>query len=145
MGIVELMLFVDQKTDYLKSFTHLSVNKEKTPANKEDLIACILASGTNYGLYKMTNISDRSMGKLRSVDDSYIRYETLTQSNDKVSNAIATLPIFSYYQVDDNQLFSSMDGQKFECRINTFTARYSSKYFSKGKRVSALGLFQIVL
>ena len=140
MGIVELMLFVDQKTNCLKSFTHISVNKEKTPANKEDLIACILANGTNYGLYKMANISDRSMGKLRSVDDSYIRYETLTQSNDKVSNAIATLPIFAYYHVDDNQLFSSIDGQKFECRINTFKARYSSKYFSKGKGVSALTL-----
>jgi hypothetical protein len=140
MGIVELMLFVDQKTNFLKSFTHISVNKEKTPANKEDLIACILANSTNYGLYKMANISDRSMGKLRSVDDSYIRYETLTQSNDNVSNAIATLPIFAYYHVDDNQLFSSIDGQKFECRINTFKARYSSKYFSKGKGVSALTL-----
>ena len=140
MGIVELMLFVDQKTDFLKSFTHISVNKEKSPANKEDLIACILANGTNYGLYKMANISDRSMGILRSVDDSYIRYETLTQSNDQVSNAIATLPIFAYYHADDNQLFSSIDGQKFECRINTFKARYSSKYFSKGKGVSALTL-----
>ena len=140
MGIVELMLFVDQKTNFLKSFTHISINKEKTPANKEDLIACILANGTNYGLYKMANISDRSMGKLRSVDDSYIRYETLTHSNDKVSNAIATLPIFAYYHVNDNQLFSSIDGQKFECRINTFKARYSSKYFSKGKGVSALTL-----
>ena len=140
MGIVELMLFVDQKTDFLKSFTQISANKEKTPVNKEDLIACVLANGTNYGLYKMANISDRSMGKLRSVDDSYVRYETLKESNDHISNAIATLPIFAYYHVDDNQLFSSIDGQKFECRINTFKARYSSKYFSKGKGVSALTL-----
>ncbi|MDF5681889.1 Tn3 family transposase [Vibrio parahaemolyticus] len=140
MGIVELMLFVDQKTGYLNSFTHISATKEKSPVNKEDLIACILANGTNYGLYKMANISDRSMGKLRSVDDSYVRYETLKTSNDQVSNAIATLPIFAYYHVDDNQLFSSIDGQKFECRINTFKARYSSKNFSKGKGVSALTL-----
>lgn len=48
MGIVELTLFVDQKTDFLKSFEHISANKEKTPVNKEDLIACILANGTNY-------------------------------------------------------------------------------------------------
>ncbi|MDG1751499.1 MAG: DUF4158 domain-containing protein, partial [Thalassotalea sp.] len=95
MGIVELMLFVDQKTGYLNSFTHISATKEKSPVNKEDLIACILANGTNYGLYKMANISDRSMGKLRSVDDSYVRYETLKTSNDQVSNAIATLPIFA--------------------------------------------------
>ncbi len=140
MGIVELMSFVHQKTGFLKSFTHISANKEKTHVNDEDLIACILANGTNYGLYKMANISDRSMGKLRSVDDCYIRYETLSKSNDLISNAIASLPIFSYYHIDDQQLFSSIDGQKFECRINTFKARYSSKYFSKGKGVSALTL-----
>ena len=110
MGIVELMLFVDQKTDFLKSFTHISVNKEKVPVNKEDLIACILANGTNYGLYKMANISDRSMGKLRSVDDSYVRYETLKQSNDTISNAIATLPIFAYYHVDNTKQPPSKDG-----------------------------------
>ena len=140
MGIVELMLFVHQKTGFLNSFSHISVNKEKSLVDNEDLIACILANGTNYGLYKMANISDRSMGKLRSVDDSYIRYETLTASNDAVSNAIAKLPIFAYYHVADNQQFSSIDGQKFECRINTFKARYSSKYFSKGKGVSAITL-----
>tara|TARA_R110001583_G_scaffold194762_2_gene366866 strand:+ start:232 stop:3063 length:2832 start_codon:yes stop_codon:yes gene_type:complete len=140
MGIVELMLFVHQKTGFLDGFSHISRNKEKSPADNEDLIACILANGTNYGLYKMANISDRSVGKLRNVDDNYIRYETLTSSNDAVSNAIATLPIFSYYHVADNQLFSSIDGQKFECRINTFKARYSSKYFSKGKGVSAVTL-----
>jgi hypothetical protein len=108
--------------------------------DNEDLLACILANGTNYGLYKMANISDRTMRKLRSVDDSYIRYETITNANDAVSNAIATLPIFSYYQVADNQLFSSIDGQKFECRINTFKARYSSKYFSKSKGGSSIAL-----
>jgi TnpA family transposase len=140
MGIVELMSFVNHKTGFLNAFTHISANKEKVPVNNEDLIACILANGTNYGLYKMANISDRSMGKLRSVDDSYIRFETLDKSNDLVSNAIAALPIFGYYHIDDKQLFSSIDGQKFECRINTFKARYSSKYFSKGKGVSALTL-----
>ncbi|PSU41354.1 DDE transposase, partial [Photobacterium frigidiphilum] len=140
MGIVELMSFVNQKTGFLNAFTHISANKEKVLVNNEDLIACILANGTNYGLYKMANISDRSMGKLRSVDDSYIRLETLGQSNDLISNAIARLPIFEHYHIDDKQLFSSIDGQKFECRINTFKARYSSKYFSKGKGVSALTL-----
>ncbi|MBU1468577.1 MAG: transposase [Gammaproteobacteria bacterium] len=140
MGIVELMSIVNHKTGFLSAFTHISANKEKVFVNNEDLIACILANGTNYGLYKMANISDRSMGKLRSVDDSYVRCETLGKSNDLVSNAIAALPIFGYYHIDDKQLFSSIDGQKFECRINTFKARYSSKYFSNGKGVSALTL-----
>jgi len=36
--------------------------------------------------------------------------------------------------------FASIDGQKHECRINTFKARYSAKYFRTGKGVSALTL-----
>lgn len=140
MGIVELMSFVNQKTGYLNAFKHISASKEKTAVEADDLIACILANGTNYGLYKMANISDRSVGKLRSVEDSYIRIATLSQANDIVSNAIAALPIFSYYHIDDKELYSSIDGQKFECRINTFKARYSSKDFFKGKGVSSLTL-----
>lgn len=36
----------------------------------------------NYGLYKMVNIFDCLMGKLCSVNDSYIRYEMLKEFND---------------------------------------------------------------
>ncbi len=140
MGIVELMSFVNQQTGYLDAFTHISSNKEKVAVNYDDLIACILGNGTNYGLYKMANISDRSVGKLRTVEENYLRSETIGFSNDYISDAIAALPIFSYYHIDDKQLYSSIDGQKFECRINTFKARYSSKYFFKGKGVSALTL-----
>jgi len=140
MGIVELMSYVNQKTGYLDAFTNISSSKEKSAVSYDDLIACILGNGTNYGLYKMANISDRSVGKLRSVEESYLRSETIGFSNDHISDAIASLPIFSYYHIDDKQLFSSIDGQKFECRINTFKARYSSKYFFKGKGVSALTL-----
>lgn len=140
MGIVERMSFVNQKTGFLNAFSHISATKEKVEVSNDDLIACILANGSNYGLYKMANISDRSVGKLRSVDDSYVRIDTLGKANDLVSNAIAALPIFSYYHIDDKRLYSSIDGQKFECRINTFKARYSSKDFFKGKGVSALTL-----
>ncbi|MFT7261677.1 MAG: TnpA family transposase [Glaciecola sp.] len=140
MGIVELMTFVNQKTGYLDAFSHISAGKDSSSISNDDLIACILANGTNYGLFKMANISDRSVGKLRGVEESYIRFDTLKGANDHISNAIASLPIFSHFHIDDNQLFSSIDGQKFECRINTFKARYSSKYFFKGKGVSALTL-----
>ena len=140
MGIVELMSYVHQKIGILDAFTHISPTEEKSAVIYDDLIACILGNGTNYGLYKMANISDRSVGKLRRVEDSYLRMETLVNSNDHISNAIAALPIFSYYHIDNNQLYSSIDGQKFECRINTFKARYSSKDFFKGKGVSALTL-----
>ncbi len=140
LGIVELMSYVAQNTKYLEAFEHATMSKEKNDILNNDLIACILGNGTNYGLYKMANISDRSIGRLRHVEETYLRASTLKEANDLISNAIAELPIFSHYNINDSDLFSSVDGQKFECRINTFKARYSSKDFFKGKGVSSLTL-----
>lgn len=53
---------------------------------------------------------------------------------------MAKLPIFSYYTINESAPFGSIDGQKHACRINTFKARFSAKYFRKGKGVSALTL-----
>ena len=63
----------------------------------------------------------------------------MKESNDILSNAISELLIFQYYNVEDDKLYASIDGQKFETRINTFKARYSAKYF-KEKGVSAMTL-----
>ncbi|MGI9286138.1 MAG: Tn3 family transposase, partial [Pseudomonadales bacterium] len=56
------------------------------------------------------------------------------------ANAVTCLPIFRHYHVDRHQVFASIDGQKFETRINTFKARFSAKYFRQGKGVSAMTL-----
>ncbi|WP_336845409.1 Tn3 family transposase, partial [Providencia rettgeri] len=70
----------------------------------------------------------------------YIRPETTSEANDMISDALAKLPIFKYYTINESAPFDSIDGQKHGCRINTFKARFSAKYFRKGKGVSALTL-----
>lgn len=57
------------------------------------------------------------------------------ESNDRVSNAIAKLPIFRYYDIDDT-IHSSSDGQRFETQFSTIRARHSQKYFGLKKGVS---------
>ncbi len=42
--------------------------------------------------------------------------------------------------IQDAALHASVDGQKFECRMNTFKTRYSSKYYGTNKGVSAMTL-----
>jgi hypothetical protein len=59
---------------------------------------------------------------------NFIHLETLTGANDRVSNAIAALPIFRHYDIN-SVLHSSSDGQRFETRTPTINARYSPKYF----------------
>jgi TnpA family transposase len=88
----------------------------------------------------MASISDRSIGTLRTINDGYIRPETSALANDMISNGIAKLTIFKHFTINETAPFGSVDGQKHACRINTFKARYSAKYFRKGKGVSALTL-----
>ena len=140
MSIIEIMDYVNQKTGYLKAFDNVSTRKHGASANQEDLLACIFGNGSNYGLYHMSSVSDRSMGTLRAVNDSYIRPETTSAANERISNAISKLSIFKHYTINESAPFGSIDGQKHACRINTFRARYSAKYFRKGKGVSAMTL-----
>ncbi len=66
--------------------------------------------------------------------------ETLNAANDNINNATAKLPIFRYYNIQEDVIHASADGQKFEARRETFKTRYSSKYFGTQKGVSAMTL-----
>ena len=140
IGIIELMRVVNQKTNFFDEFTHFQSKYQRTQPNLNDILACILGNGTNFGLYKIANISDRSFNDLRAAQASYLRMETLRAANDAISNKTASLPIFEYYQIDEHGQHGSIDGQKFECRFSSLMARYSPKYFGQDKGVSAMTL-----
>ena len=65
---------------------------------------------------------------------------TLKSANDRISNFIAGLAIFPHYSFDLEVLYGSVDGQKFESADPTIKARYSRKYFGRGKGVVAYTL-----
>jgi len=138
--IADILRFTHQKTQFLKAFEHVRNPSLNNGETHHDLIASIIANGTNYGLYRMAHISDRSNEKLRLTQANHVRMETLNQANDIASNAISRLPIFSHYNIQEQGLHASTDGQKFECRIDSFKTRYSSKYFNTNKGVSAMTL-----
>ncbi len=140
VNVAELLRFVDQETQFLSGFEHVRQIQSQQEVNSNNLIAAIIANGTNYGLYRMAHISDRSYEQLRLTQANYLRMETLNQANDTLSNAIANLTIFKYYNIQENTLHASADGQKFESRLETFKTRYSSKYFGTNKGVSAMTL-----
>lgn len=140
IGIIELMRVVNQETNFFDEFTHFQSKYQRTHPNLNDILACILGNGTNFGLYKIANISDRSFNDLRTTQANYLRLETLKAANDSISNKTASLPIFEYYQIDERGQHDSIDGQKFECRFSSLMARYSPKYFGQDKGVSAMTL-----
>lgn len=127
VDISDVMHFVDQQCQFMAAFEHVLGRYVKQERDDHVLTACLVAWGTNTGLSKMGEISDFRYHTLSAISDSFIRLETLAEVNDRISNAIAQLPIFRHYDIGET-IHSSSDGQKFETRIQTINARHLSKY-----------------
>lgn len=142
INIADVLRFVDKETQCLDQFEHiLRVQSGGKHADYlSNLIAAIIGNGTNFGLYGIANISDRSYDDLKTLQANYLRMETLHEASDVINNALAKLDIFKHYHIQEDLIHASADGQKFESRLETFRTRYSSKYFGTNKGVSAMTL-----
>lgn len=140
IGIVDVMKYVNNETDFLSVFNAVSSRKNSLEADCNNLLACIFGNGENYGVHRMATASDRSIGILRDVNDKFIHPDTTGIANTVISDTIANLSVYKYWTINEESPFGSVDGQKHTCRKNTFKARYSAKYFRKGKGVSAMTL-----
>ena len=134
VDIADVMHFVNRQCRFMAAFQHILGRYIKPELDDHALTAALVAWATNTGLSKMAEISDIEYHTLAAISDNVIRLETLQEANDYVSNAIAKLPIFQYYNLGD-ALHSSSDGQKFETQIPTINARHSSKYFGLKKGI----------
>ena len=139
VDISSVLHFVQQHCPFMDAFDHVLGRYTRQEIDPHILTACLLAWGTNMGLGRMADVCDIDYQALVSAADNFIRLETLKEANDRISNAIAALPIFAYYDIGE-AVHSSSDGQKFETRINTINARYSPKYFGLKKGVVSYSL-----
>jgi TnpA family transposase len=139
VGIARLLWFVAENTGFLSAFTHVLERYIKRDADPQLTLACIVALGTNMGLWKMAEVSGLSHAALLGTARDFLRLETLHAANDRISNATAALPAFRLFDIRD-AVHSSSDGQRMETQINTINARYSPKYFGLHKGVSSYTL-----
>jgi len=139
-GVADVLRMVDRDTRFIDCFEHVLGAQSKSRAYEYDLLAILVGNATNQGVYGMAQISDRTYDQLSSIQANYLRLETLNAANDNINNATAKLPIFKHYNIQEDVIHASADGQKFEARRETFKTRYSSKYFGTQKGVSAMSL-----
>jgi hypothetical protein len=132
-GIADVLRMVDRDTKFIDCFKHVLGAQSKSRSHEYDLLAILVANGTNQGIYGMSQISDRTCDQLSTIQSNYIRLETLNDAVDTINNATARLPIFKHYNIHDDIIHASADGQKFESRRETFKTRYSSKYFDTNR------------
>ncbi|MFZ0254490.1 MAG: Tn3 family transposase, partial [Gammaproteobacteria bacterium] len=99
-----------------------------------------IAWAMNHGNLVMSLTSDIPYYVLEATYQQYLRQASLQAANDRISNGIAGLPIFPHYSFDFDALYGSVDGQKFGLERPIIKARYSRKYFGRGKGVVAYTL-----
>ena len=139
-ALVDALRIVDRDTQFIDCFEHVLGKANPSRLQETDLFAILIANATNQGIYSIAQISDRSYEQMRTIQANYLRPETLHQANDLINNATARLPIFKHYNIQEDVIHASADGQKFESKRETFKTRYSSKYFGTQKGVSAISL-----
>ncbi len=138
--IADVLSFVDGQCQFLSALTPLQPRYVKQDADKNNLMAVITAMAMNHGIRVMGRTSDISHRVLENAHRQYLRLSTLQEANDRISNAIAKLPIFDHFSFDLEGLYGGVDGQKFAMERPNIQARHSRKYFGRGKGVVAYTL-----
>lgn len=138
--VADLFRFVNGQCEFLSTMTPLQPRYAKKVADADSLMAVIISQAMNHGNQVMSRTSDIPYHVLETNYQQYMRQASLHKANDCISNAIAALPIFPYYSFNPEILYGSVDGQKFTVERPTVKARYSRKYFGRGKGVVAYTL-----
>lgn len=138
--VADVFRFVEGQCHFLATLTPLQPRYAKKVADADSLMAVIIAQAINFGNLAMAKTSDIPYHVLEATYQQYLRQASLQAANDCVSNAIAALPIFPYYSFDLDALYGAVDGQKFGVERPIIKARYSRKYFGRGKGVVAYTL-----
>jgi TnpA family transposase len=139
--ISELLKFIGDKMHLWDGFTHIKhryvKRKKPTPLVVR---ACVLSEALGFDVQKMAEICDINLNTLRSTHQDFIRLESLSETNDIISNYIYNLPIFKAWNLMDEELLADADGQKLATSNKTIQSRYSTKYFGKGTGISVYSL-----
>ena len=101
--------FVQERCGFLGAFDHLLGRYVKSVVDDRVIRACLVAWGTNMGLWRMSEVSDIPYQAIVQTSENFIRLETLKAANDCVSNATVALPITHHYDLSD-LVHSSSDG-----------------------------------
>ena len=135
--VTDVLRYVDVQCQFLSALKPLQPRYAKQGPQTSSLLAVITAMAMNHGMYTMTRTSNIPYQAQETAYKQYLRQSTLQAANDRISNAIAKLPIFDHFSFDLETLYGSVDWQKFNMERPNIQATHSRKYFGRGKGVVA--------
>lgn len=138
--VTDVFRFVNEQCRFLHSMKPLQPRYAKKEAHADSLMAVIVEQAMNHGNHVMARTSDIPFHVLETTYEQYLRLASLLTANDCITDAIEALPVFPLYSFDPETLYGAVDGQKFGVERPTVKARYSRKYFGRGKGMVAYTL-----
>jgi TnpA family transposase len=135
VDLPELMLEVQQWTDFAGEFTHVSEGRTRVDDLPLSICAALLAEACNIGLEPLTHrdYPPLTRSRLAWVQQNYIRAETLTQANARLVDYHTKLPLAKAWGGGE---VASADGMRFVVPVRTINAGPNSRYFGVGRGVT---------
>ncbi len=103
-----VLALIDTRCAFMDAFEHVLGRYSHQVRDDRVLRACLIAWGTNLGLYRMGESSDITTRTLVRASENYLRLETVRAANTRIINAMAALPLFRHYDFDGLILSSSV-------------------------------------
>ncbi|KKL83938.1 hypothetical protein LCGC14_1969730, partial [marine sediment metagenome] len=131
--IANVIRIVDSETNFLEHFRPRTTRYKKSTASIENLLACVIANGTFQGTHKFSAASDQQYKVLKRIEDDCFHEEALRQANDAITSAAVRLPIFDDFRLNDGEIHSSADGQRYESKHGNPLVGHAAKYYAMKK------------
>jgi TnpA family transposase len=134
LDITDLLIEVDQWTDFHRHFTHVSTGAlSQNEQELKHLYASLLAQAGNFSLAQMSRTSRLAYHRLVYTSTWFVREETLKQANTHLVNYHHGLAISQTWGAGT---LSSSDGQRFPVSGKNRKARAVVRYFGYGRGVT---------
>ena len=138
-SIVDVMRFVDMRTNYTQKFESILPRYTKKGVNSSLLNAAILANALRLGSSGMSELCDLNRKSLLTVENNYLRIESLNDALHTVNIELTKLDISKDYNIYGKP-HASLDGLKIGARHSNIKARHSPKFLGQDAGVSSYNL-----
>lgn len=130
-SIVNVIRKVNVETGFLSLLRPRSKRNKSTEASMENLLACLIGNGTFQGTHKFSALSDQQYKVLKRIEDDCFHEEALRKAIDAITSGATQLSIFDDFRLNDGEIHSSADGQRFESKHGNPLVGHSAKHYGK--------------
>ncbi len=135
--VLKILRDVNQTTNFINCFKHLSPKHHKLKPTVETVLAGIMGKGCNIGIDKLSHISiGINENTLKNTVNWCFNLQNIQAANQVIISLIDKLALSNAFRSHLDQLHTSSDGRKVNVGVDSLHASYSFKYFGKDKGVT---------